>query len=73
MAAKKRLQPTEAFYGGDPKRKGPEFDTCNYLIEAIGPEFDHNRVLLQRAFFINKKIPDTFPSDSIRLETTNPW
>jgi len=53
MAARKRLQPTEAFYGGDPKRKAPEFDTCNYLIEAISPEVYPNRVLLQRVFSIN--------------------
>ena len=60
MAARKRLlppQPTEAasLYGGEPKRKAPEFDTCNFLIEAISPEFDHNRVLLQRVFFINEE------------------
>ena len=60
MAARKRLlppQPTEAAspYGGDPKRKAPEFDTCNFLIEAISPEFHPNRVLLQRVFFINEE------------------
>ena len=61
MAARKRLlpQPAEASasspYGGDPKRKAPEFDTCNFLIEAISPEFDPNRVLLQCVFFINEE------------------
>ena len=56
MAARKRLQPTEACaYGGDPKRKAPAFDTCNYLIEAISPDFDPNRELLQRVFFINEE------------------
>jgi hypothetical protein len=37
-----------------PKRKAPEFDTCNFLIEAVSPEFDPNRVLL-RIFFINEE------------------
>ena len=52
MAARKRLLPPieEA-----PKRKAPEFDTCNFLIEAVSPEFDPNRVLLQRVFFINEE------------------
>ena len=60
-------------YDDDPKRKATEFDTCNFLIEAISVEFDPNGVLLQSAFTSTKRIPDTFPSDSIRPETTNPW
>lgn len=40
---------------GKPKRKAPDFDTCNFLVEAVGPEFDPNRVLLRRVFFINEK------------------
>jgi len=57
MAARKSLlpQPSEASSSyEDPKRKAPEFDTCNFLIEAMSPEFDPNRVLLQRVFFINE-------------------
>jgi len=59
MAARKRLLPpleeTSASSYEAPNRKGPEFHTCNFLIEAVSPEFDPNRVLLQRVFFNNEK------------------
>ena len=56
MAARKHLlpPPAEASSYVDPKRKATEFDTCNFLVEAVSPEFDPNRVLLQRVFFINE-------------------
>jgi hypothetical protein len=60
MAARKRLLlPLEEVSASStyeaPKRKAPEFDTCNFLIEAVSPQFDPNRVLLQRVFFINEE------------------
>ena len=59
MSARKRLQPAEADVGGvESKRKTPlasaaEYDTCNFLIEAVSPEFDPQRVL-RRVFFIDE-------------------
>ena len=58
MSARKRSQPTAAETGGGepyPKIKAPEFDTCNFLIENVSPEFDPKRVLLRRVFFIEDK------------------
>ena len=56
MSARKRLQLAEAFGGGESKRTKPpaEFDTCNFLTEAVRPEFDPKRFLLLRVFFINE-------------------
>ena len=60
MSARKHLQPAEAAVSGrESKRKTPpasaaEFDTCNFLIEAVSPEFDPQRVLLRRVFFIDE-------------------
>ena len=34
--------------------KAPEFNTCKYLFDAVSPEFDQNRVLLRRVFFVNE-------------------
>ena len=56
MAARKRLlPPIEEVYSSyeASKRKAPEFNTCKFLIKAVSPEIDPNRVLLQRVFFIN--------------------
>jgi hypothetical protein len=58
MSARKRIQVTGAAIGGGvSKRKTPstEFDTCNFLIEAVRPKFDPKRVLLRRVFLINEK------------------
>jgi len=62
MSANRRShQPTAAETGGEsdgepyPKIiKAPEFDTCNFLIENVSPEFDPKRVFLRRVFFINE-------------------
>ena len=62
MSARRRShQPTAAETGSDnsggepyPKIKAPEFDTCNFLIENVSPEFDPKRVLLRRVFFLNE-------------------
>lgn len=40
----------------------PEFGTCNFYVEAVGPAFDPKRFLLRHLF----------PSDCTPLETTNP-
>lgn len=58
MSARKRHHPATATAAAaditeEPKVKAPEFDTCNFLIEAVSPGFDPNRVLLRRVFFIN--------------------
>jgi hypothetical protein len=59
MAARKRLLPPLENVSASSyealKRKAPEFDKCNFLIEAVSTGFDPNRVLLQRVFFINEK------------------
>ena len=60
MAARKRLLPlleetsSSSSYEA-PKRKAPEFDTCNFLIVAVIREFDSKRVQLQRVFFIKEE------------------
>jgi len=36
------------------KNKAPDFETCNYFVEAVSPDFEPNRVQLPRAFFINE-------------------
>jgi hypothetical protein len=60
MSTRKHFQPVEAAVGGvEWKRKTPpasvaEFDTCNFLIEAVCPEFDPKRVLLRRVFFVDE-------------------
>ena len=65
MPARRRLQPAEAAGESetkrramaaepDPKFKALEFDTCNFLVENVSPEFDPNGVLLRRVFFINE-------------------
>jgi len=33
--------------------KPPEFDTCNFYVEAISPAFEPKRVLLRRLFLID--------------------
>ena len=62
MATRKR-QPAEGeqheprrrrLASGDRTIKAPEFNTCKYLFEAVSPEFDPNRVLLRRVFFVNE-------------------
>jgi len=54
MSARKRLHPSPV---GEPesKRKAPDFDTCNFFVEAVNPAFDLNRFLLRRVFFINEE------------------
>jgi len=53
MSARKGLQTPK---GGEPepKRRALEFDTCNFLVDAVSPAFELNRVLLRRVFFINE-------------------
>jgi len=61
MSERKLLQPGEAAVGGgESKRKTPpasaaEFDTCNFLIEAVSPEIDPKRALLRRVFIDENK------------------
>ena len=59
MSAIKRLQPTEAVGGGgEPKRKPPaEFDTCNFLIETVSPEFDPKSLATSRLLHHRKQDP----------------
>lgn len=57
MAARRRpatAAAAEAAGEPRPKIKAPDFDTCNFFIEAVGPEFDPKRVLLRRVFFISE-------------------
>jgi len=41
----------------EPKSKAPEFDTCNFLVEAVSPVFVPNRFLLRRVVFISEDKP----------------
>ena len=52
MSARKRSQPTAAETGGEPypKIKAPEFDTCNFLVENVSPEFDTKSLTTTRLF-----------------------
>ena len=55
MAARKCLlpQPAEAS-SEDPKRKVPSL-TRNFLFDAVSPEFDPNRALLQGVYIIDEE------------------
>jgi len=54
MAARRRRTDAAAEHSLLPKLvRAPDFDTCNFYVEAVNPMFDRMRVLLRRLFFID--------------------
>jgi len=54
MAARRRRTDAAAEHLLPPKLvRAPDFDTCNFYVEAVNPMFDPMRFLLRRLFFID--------------------
>lgn len=69
-ARRRRLGPTEP-----PHKKlvsPPEFDTCNFYVEAVSPAFDPKRFLQRHLFFIDEDRSIYVSVGLYPTRTTNP-
>jgi len=58
MAAARKRRTDAAEHSVLPKLvRAPDFETCNFYVEAVNPMLDPKRVLLRRLFFIDVDRP----------------